>query len=296
MIESSQRDAQRLVTWLATHRRLLVAFSGGVDSSVVVAAASRANLDLLVAVTAESPSVPRWQIELAQEIAAKLGVEHLLISTAETQRPDYQRNDTRRCFFCKQTLYDSISELARQRFGDRLDPLETSQVEIVSGTNLDDLGDYRPGIEAGRHKGVLTPLAELGFGKPAVRQLASYFGLPNHDLPASPCLASRIAYGTEVTVDRLRRIEQAESLLREQGFREVRVRLHADELARIEVGKDELDRLLALDRQGQLTRQFRDLGFRFVTVDLEGFATGSLNRGLVSIDLPNPSCRKEVLS
>jgi len=296
VIESSHPESQRLIQWLSPHRRLLVAFSGGVDSSVVLAAASQANLELLVAVTADSPSVPRWQLELSQQIAEHLGVEHLVIPTAETRREDYRQNDSRRCFFCKQTLYETISRLARERFGAGSDSVAGAPVEIASGTNRADLGDYRPGIEAGRDHGVLTPLAELGWGKQAVREVARDFGLPNHDLPASPCLASRIAYGTEVTVDRLRRIEQAESLLREKGFREVRVRLHADELARIEAPKDDLGRLLALDCHGELTRHFRALGFRFVTVDLQGLESGSLNRALVSIQPPQDSVRTAVQS
>ena len=159
LIESSQPVENRLIQSLAPHRRLLVAFSGGVDSSVVLAAACRAQLDLLVAVTADSPSVPRWQIKLAQQIAGSLGVEHVLIPTGETQRADYQRNDSRRCYFCKETLYEAIFELARQRFGNRsgprqinpnqINPNQIAPIAIASGTNADDLGDYRPGIRGG---------------------------------------------------------------------------------------------------------------------------------------------------
>lgn len=290
MIESLQQDAERLIQWLTPHRHLMVAFSGGVDSSVVAAAASHAGLDSLVAVTADSPSVPRWQLDLAGQIAQRLGIEHLVIATTEVGRADYQRNDQRRCFFCKQTLYEAIEQVAADRCADSV------AVAIASGTNADDLGDYRPGIEAGRHRGVLTPLAMLGFGKQRVRQLAEYFGLPNHDLPASPCLASRIAYGVEVTPERLSRIERAEHLLRRQGFREFRVRVHADELARIEVGKDERRRFCELDQDGDLSRQLRDLGFRFVTLDMEGFQSGSMNRAIVSIELPHRERRNEVMS
>ena len=244
MVHSAEQDAQRLVSMLGELRRVVVAFSGGVDSSVVAAAASRANLELAIAVTADSPSVARWQIKLAQQIASEIGIEHHLLPTAEGDRPDYRRNDQRRCFCCKETLYTSLETFAH-RYG---------QVTMVSGTNADDLGDYRPGIEAGRQSRVVTPLADLGLTKLRVRALAEHFGLSNANLPASPCLASRIAYGTEVTPQRLRRIEQAEDWLRQRGLTSFRVRLHADELARIEVRKEEIPNLIQLDEGGELTQ------------------------------------------
>lgn len=295
MIDSLHDDAKRLVRFLADRQRLWIAFSGGVDSSVVLAAAARAGLKELVAVTADSPSVPRWQIGLAQQIAGQLGTEHLLLPTGETESTDYKRNDNRRCFFCKQVLYQTILQAANQRRSQRDDLPLDAPCFLVSGTNLDDLGDYRPGLDAGNNYGVLTPLADLGLNKQRVRRLARYFDLPNHDLPAAPCLASRIAYGTEVTVERLRRIEEAEGLLHELGFREVRVRLHADELARIEVDNRDLDRVWKLIRQTDLAKQFRKLGFRFVTVDPEGLESGSMNRVLVSIELPRAEPSKEVI-
>jgi uncharacterized protein len=289
--DSLQRDAERLVERLAHHPRLVIAFSGGVDSSVVAAAARCADRETLLAITADSPSVPRRQLDLARHLADQLAIEHVVIPTREVARADYQRNDSRRCFFCKQTLYEAIHETVRER-----GEASSAAFAIASGTNADDLGDYRPGIEAGRNRGVLTPLADLRFGKQTVRQLAIHFGLPNHDLPASPCLASRIAYGTDVTRDRLERIERAEDLLRDAGFREVRVRLHADDLARIEVAKDEIPRFYQLDFEGNLSRQLRQFGFRFVTLDTEGFQSGSLNRALVPIGLPRNERRNEVLS
>lgn len=274
VIDSPESDALRLQTWLHSLQRVVVAFSGGVDSSVVAAAAHRAGLERSIAVTADSPSVARWQLELAKQIAAQIGIEHQIVQTGEGDREDYRRNDKRRCFFCKQTLYASLSELT-QRYAD---------MTIVSGTNLDDLGDYRPGIEAGRQSSVATPLAELGLNKSRVRSLARHFGLSNADLPASPCLASRIAYGTEVTPERLRRIEQAEDWLRHNGFTQLRVRLHAGELARIEVPKSEIPRLIELDHDGGMTRDFQSYGFADVTVDLQGFRSGNMNRVLVALD------------
>lgn len=274
---SSSQDAKQLIAELGQLDRVVVAFSGGVDSSVVAAAAQAAELDVAVAVTAQSPSVPRWQLDLAVAIAAEIGIDHHLLPTHEGDRTDYRSNDGRRCYYCKETLYQTLAEFC-QRF---------EGASIVSGTNADDLGDYRPGIEAGNLAGVATPLARLGIGKTRVRALAKHFGLSNHDLPASPCLASRVAYGTTVTPERLARIERAEDWLRTKGLRELRVRLHEGELARVEVPKDQIGVLLALDAEGEMSREFKRLGFHFVTVDLDGFRSGNMNRVLVSIGQPS---------
>lgn len=272
-MSSTHQHATRLSAWLGGLDRVVIAFSGGVDSSVVAAAAVRSDLSSVVAVTADSPSVARWQIDLARQIAVEIGIEHHVVGTDEVDRADYRRNDGSRCFHCKETLYTALAEIS-QRHPD---------ATIVSGTNADDLGDYRPGIEAGRIAGVRTPLAELGMGKSTVREVARHFGLSNHDLPASPCLASRIAYGTEVTPDRLARVERAEGWLRERGFVQLRVRLHAGELARIEVPRGQLPQLLELDDGGEMTRAMQRLGFQYVTVDLQGFESGSMNRVVVPL-------------
>ena len=285
-MQTPEQDAQRLISTLRSLGRVVVAFSGGVDSTVVAAAAQAAGPELAIAVTAQSPSVPRWQIELSRKIADEIGIKHHVVATGEGDRPEYQRNDNRRCFFCKETLYESLSEFCSDLSDD---------VTIVSGTNADDLGDYRPGIEAGGLAGVATPLADLGLNKLRVRALAKHFGLSNSDLPASPCLASRIAYGTEVTAVRLRRIEQAEDWLRHKGLTEFRVRLHDGELARIEVPKDQIGFLVELDKDGMMTNVFQDFGFKFVTIDLEGFRSGSMNRVLVSIGGQVSSKTKEVM-
>lgn len=273
MIDARERDAQRLLSHLGSLRRVVVAFSGGIDSSVVAAAARRASLELSVAVTADSPSVARWQIETAKRVAEEIGIEHHIIQTDEVTREDYRQNNLRRCFYCKQTLYRALDACSK-RYPD---------ATIVSGTNADDLGDFRPGIDAGRMAGVATPLADLGITKSGVRALAEHFSLSNAALPASPCLASRIAYGTEVTPERLRKIELAEDWLRGQGLSVLRVRLHPGELARIEVPKEQIGLLVELNRDGALTRRFRSYGFEHVTIDLDGFRTGNLNHALVPL-------------
>ncbi len=263
-------DAQRLVKTLSKYPRLIVAFSGGVDSSVVAAAAHRANIQSAVAVTAQSPSVPQWQLQIAQRVAAEIGIEHRIVKTQEGVREEYRRNDRQRCYYCKDTLYQTLNQLADS----------DSSATIISGTNADDLGDYRPGISAGNRHRVFTPLADLGFSKTRVRKIAEFFELSNWDLPASPCLASRVAYGVEVTAERLQRIEFAESLLRDLGFIQLRVRLLAEEQARIEVEKDSIDALLALDSDGSITKQLLAFGFESVMIDRQGFRSGRLNEAL----------------
>lgn len=271
-------DSKRLVALVQSYGSAVVALSGGVDSSVVTAAAYRADPANALAVTSTSASVPQWQLEMARTVAGQIGIAHREIPTSEVSRDEYRRNDLRRCYHCKQTLYSALDQIAR----------ETGSV-VISGTNADDAGDYRPGIQAGMRAGVRTPLLDLGIDKTRVRSLAAYYGLPNAELPASPCLASRIAYGVEVTPARLRRVERAESYLRGLGFTDVRVRLHADELARIEVPANELERLASSQSFQGCEQTFRQLGFRYVTVDLAGLRSGSLNPDVVSISTMDSS-------
>lgn len=250
-----------------------VAFSGGIDSTVVAQAAFLALGERAVAVTSDSPSVARQELEDARRLAGLIGIRHVIVPTDEFSDPDYVRNDGSRCYFCKSELYTHIEA--------RLPELG---VEVIcSGANLDDQGDYRPGLRAAAEHHVRHPLQEAGFTKADVRALARDWGLPTWDKPASPCLSSRLAPGVEVTTERTARVEAAERYLHELGYRECRVRLHEGELARIEVHAADLARLADPVVRETLAGRFKELGFRFVTLDLEGFRSGSLNT-LVSLE------------
>ena len=267
----ARRD--RLLEILRGLGRVAVAFSGGIDSTVVAQAAHLALGERAVAVTADSPSVPRAEIAEAVELARRIGIRHRLVRTDEFADPDYVRNDGTRCYYCKSELYSRIETL-----------LPELGVNIVcSGANLDDQGDYRPGLKAAAEHAVRHPLQEAGFTKADVRALARAWGLPTWDKPASPCLSSRLAPGVEVTHERTQRVEEAEIYLRSLGYRECRVRLHHGELARIEVPSAELARLAEPSAREELVRRLKELGFQFVTLDLEGFRSGSLN-ALVSLE------------
>jgi pyridinium-3,5-biscarboxylic acid mononucleotide sulfurtransferase len=263
--QNTQRE--RLIETLRSYGRVAVAFSGGIDSTVVAQAAYEALGDATIAVTAVSESLAAGELEEAQELAQKIGIRHRVIHTKEFADPNYLRNDSDRCYFCKSELYGRLSGMLGELLVD----------VIASGANTDDMGDYRPGLRAASEHGVRHPLQECGLSKADVRSLARAWDLPTWDKPATPCLSSRIAYGEDVNSDRVRMVDQAEQWLRQRGLRVLRVRYHKGDLARIEVPLDDLPRFAKPELRSELILAFRALGFKFVTLDLEGFRSGSLN-------------------
>jgi uncharacterized protein len=260
---------RRLQDLLASFDSLIVAFSGGVDSAYLAWAATQVLGPAARCVTADSPSYPDRHRQLALRLAREFGLHHEIIHTAEMERPEYRANPTNRCYYCKQELYGTLSAVARDR----------GFAAIADGSNADDRGDYRPGRQAAREFGVRSPLDEAGLTKADIRELSRRAGLPTWDEPASACLSSRIPYQSEVTGEKLRMIEQAENALRDLGFRVCRVR-HHDTLARVEVGRDELPRAVDPDISTAIVRALRDVGYQYVTLDLQGYRMGSLNEGL----------------
>lgn len=257
----------RLLAALGGMGRVAVAFSGGVDSTVVAKAAALALGEDAVAVTADSPSVARSELAEAEALAKQIGIRHVVVRTAEFDSPAYAANDGTRCYHCKSELYARIESL--------LPDLGVNA--ICSGANLDDAGDYRPGLTAAAEHHVRHPLQEAGFTKQDVRDLAKFWDLPVWDKPASPCLSSRLAPGLAVTPERTGRVERAEAFLRTLGLRTCRVRYHEGDLARIEVPSDAVSRLAEDGVRDDVVRHLQDLGFRFVTLDLQGFRSGSMN-------------------
>ncbi len=264
MLDSKRAE---LVDLIRSFGSCAVAFSGGVDSSVVAKAAQLALGERAIAVTATGPSLAAGELSQARELAAAIGIRHVTVETDESRDPRYLQNDPDRCYYCKSALYKHLSGLLAQY-----------EVQVmVNGANLDDLGDYRPGMRAAGEYQVRSPLAECRLNKSEIRQLAAAWGLPVWDKPAMPCLASRVAYGEEVTAQRLQMVDRAEQFLRERGVREVRVRYHRGDLARIELPLDEIAVFSDTAARAALVRHFSALGFKYITLDLQGFRSGSLN-------------------
>jgi uncharacterized protein len=248
---------------------VVVAYSGGIDSAYLACIAHRTLGDRAWAITADSPSYPERHRGLAIQIAGQFGLHHEIIRTDELQRPEYRANPVNRCYYCKHELYTHLSRIAADR-----------HAIVVDGNNADDRGDYRPGRQAAKEFGVRSPLDEVDLAKDEIRELSRRAGLTTWNEPASACLSSRIPYHTEVTDEKLRTIERAEAAVRALGFRVFRVRHHGD-LARIEVGRDEMARALEPEIRAAIVRDLKAAGYRYVTLDLQGYRTGSLNEGLL---------------
>ena len=267
-MEATNLEAKqaRLEAVLRAAGRLLVAYSGGVDSAYLAWSAHRVLGKDMLAVIADSPSLARFQLRDATDFAAEQGIALEVVATTEMDRPEYVRNDGQRCFHCKDELFTVMEGIRSSRGFDA----------IAYGVNVDDRGDFRPGQQAAKQHRIMAPLLEAGLTKQEVREFARRAGLRIWDKPASACLSSRIEYGQPVTGEALTTIEQGEDALRALGFRQFRVRHHG-EIVRIEIAKEEMDRALNCEMSAEFTRIFKALGFKFVTLDLEGFRSGSMN-------------------
>jgi len=267
--DCSTLKEQRLREIFRNLGSVIVAYSGGVDSSYVAYVATAELGPRAICITGQSASLPSFQQAQIDRVVRDFGFHHETIRTEELDNPSYRANNADRCFFCKDELYSKLEAVAAARGIDC----------IVDGSTTDDLQDFRPGRRAATQHAVRSPLIEAGMSKSEVREFSRRAGLPTWDKPASPCLSSRIAYGTTVTIERLSKVDRGEEIMREFGFREFRVR-HHDTLVRLEIAPAELDRVLRREVIEQLAARFRELGFKYVTLDLQGFRSGSMNEVL----------------
>jgi uncharacterized protein len=256
----------RLIALLGAMRRVVVAFSGGVDSTFLARAARDAVGDGALLVTADSETYPARELAEARRLAVLLGMRHEVVRTRELDNPNYARNPANRCFFCKEELFARLAPIAARE----------SEGAVVYGAVMDDLGDHRPGMQAAKERGVGAPLIDAELWKAEIRELSRRFELPTWDKPSFACLSSRFQYGDAITAAKLRQVDAAEEIVRALGFRQFRVR-HHDRLARLEIAADEMPRLWDDDRHATIVRKLRELGYLYITVDLAGFQSGSAN-------------------
>ena len=265
----TDQKLEKLKGLLKDMGKVAVAFSGGVDSTFLLKVASDVLGTDVIAVTAKSSTYPEREFTEASEYIKKLGAKHIVIISEELEIEGFSQNPVNRCYFCKKELFSKIKDIA-ERYGIK---------NVVDGSNLDDLGDYRPGMLALKELGIASPLREAGMTKEDIRKLSREMGLPTWDKQAFACLASRFPYGQEITQEKLQMIDKAEQFMLDLGFRQVRVRHHG-EVARIEVAREERSRFFDIDIMDRVHERLKEAGFRYVTLDLQGYRTGSMNEGL----------------
>jgi uncharacterized protein len=264
-----QIKAKNLEEILSGYPDLIVAFSGGVDSTLLLFVAHRVLNERVLAVTARSPVHPEREVRFAEEFAAALGIRHMVVDSREMQQADFRANRADRCYVCKRNLLADLLEIGRRR----------GMIHVVHGANLDDLGDYRPGMNAAREMGVTAPLVEAGLSKDEIRQLSRQFDLPTWNKPSMACLATRVPHGTPIREETLKVIDAAEDYILSLGASTVRVRHHGD-MARIELSLADIGWILDPPTRLAITNRLKDLGFHYVTLDLEGYTSGSMNRSV----------------